>query len=248
MASERDEQEQQESIVEHTYGESGLFALWADTFGDHIHHGYYEDHLQLDGNGALNDDSATLAREAAVRLIDKLLLWANIPDGIGQGPQKILDVGMGLGAVSRYFANKFPHASVRGISLVKFEVEMATKLTASQNLSDKVSFLVADARNLPFPDNEYDLVVCLECADHISEKEQLMEELARVTAPGGQIVLTTICSRELLPHETSLSESEKEALESMSNANGIASCSPPSLYLRLAQEHGLQVTTSLLQV
>ncbi|KAJ7544593.1 hypothetical protein O6H91_09G084500 [Diphasiastrum complanatum] len=102
--------------------------------------------MGITSNGALNEDSFTLAREAAVRLIDKLLLWANIPGGPADGgdhaPQRILDVGMGLGAVSRYFGKKFPLATVQGISLSKVEVEIATKLTASQNLSDKVSFFV----------------------------------------------------------------------------------------------------------
>ncbi|KAJ7544595.1 hypothetical protein O6H91_09G084700 [Diphasiastrum complanatum] len=241
----QEEQQQQSSGFEQTYG-GDLFALWSESFGDHCHHGYYENHLQLDGNGTLNEDSFALAREAAVRLIDKLLLWANIPaDGGGHGPQKILDVGMGLGAASRYFGKRFPHATVQGISLAKVEVEIATKLTASQNLSDKVSFLYADARTLPFPNNEYDLVWCLECADHILEREQLMKELARVTAPGGKIVLTTMCNRELLPHEKSLSESEKEVLENIfSDDLAVASWSQPSLYLRLAEENGLEAIQS----
>ncbi|KAJ7544810.1 hypothetical protein O6H91_09G094400 [Diphasiastrum complanatum] len=166
--------------------------------------------MGITSNGALNEDSFTLAREAAVRLIDKLLLWANIPGGPADGgdhaPQRILDVGMGLGAVSRYFGKKFPLATVQGISLSKVEVEIATKLTASQNLSDK-----------------------------------LMKELARVTAPRGKIVLTTMCNRELLPHETSLSESEKEVLKNIfSHDLAVVSWSPPSLYLRLAEENGLQ--------
>ncbi|KAJ7544612.1 hypothetical protein O6H91_09G085800 [Diphasiastrum complanatum] len=182
MASEVDgqeeDQQQQESTLEKTYG-GDLYALSIETLGDHCaHHGYYENHLQLDSNGALNEDSFTLAREAAVRLIDKLLLWANIPDGGGPGPQRILDVLMGLGAVSRYFGKKFPHATVQGISLSKVEVEIATKLTASQNLSDKVSFFYADARTLPFRNNEYDLVWCLECADHILEREQIFRPYA----------------------------------------------------------------------
>ncbi|KAJ7544095.1 hypothetical protein O6H91_09G064700 [Diphasiastrum complanatum] len=244
MASEGDGQELQEILEEH-YGASENSAFSIETFGDHLHHGYYENELQLDINGALNEDLATLAREAAVRLTDKIFLWTNIPDGCGRGPpQKMLDVGMGLGAVSRYFAHKLPHASVQGISVLKFEVEMATKLTAAENLSDKVSFLVADAQKLPFPDNEYDLVVCLECADHISDREQLMKELARVTAPGGQIVLTTLCKRDLLPHETSLSESEKENLENICDGLALAPWSPPSLYLKLAQEYGLQAIQS----
>ncbi|KAJ7221951.1 hypothetical protein O6H91_Y466500 [Diphasiastrum complanatum] len=244
LADGQEKVQQQESTLEKTYG-ADLYALSIGTLGDHCHHGYYENHLHLDSNGALNEDSFILAREAAVRLIDKLLLWANIPDGGGHGPQRILDVGMALGAVSRYFGKKFPHATVQGISLSEVEVEIAAKLTASQNLSDKVSFLFADARNLSFPNNEYDLVWCLECADHILEREQLMKELARVTAPGGKIVLTTMCNRELLPHETSLSESEKEVLENIFPDDlAVASWSPPSLYLRLAEENGLQAIQS----
>jgi SAM-dependent methyltransferase len=52
---------------------------------------------------------------------------------------------------------------------------------------------VADVRALPFADGEFDCVVSNSTLDHFSEREQFaaaLAELARVTAPGGLLLIT----------------------------------------------------------
>jgi len=44
---------------------------------------------------------------------------------------------------------------------------------------------------LPFPDGEFDAVVCFETVEHVAEPARLVRELGRVTRPGGTLVLTT---------------------------------------------------------
>nr|GMC68557.1 gamma-tocopherol methyltransferase [Ipomoea batatas] len=43
-------------------------------------------------------------------------------------------------------------------------------MAAAQGLGEKVCFQVADALNQPFPDGEFDLVWCMETAEHIPDK------------------------------------------------------------------------------
>ena len=51
--------------------------------------------------------------------------------------------------------------------------------------------LCADASNLPFLDGTFQEVLCTEVIEHLPEGNQVFRELARVTAPGGNLVVTT---------------------------------------------------------
>lgn len=44
---------------------------------------------------------------------------------------------------------------------------------------------------LPFADHEFDAVLCFETVEHLSMPELLVQELGRVTRPGGTLILTT---------------------------------------------------------
>jgi SAM-dependent methyltransferase len=47
-----------------------------------------------------------------------------------------------------------------------------------------------DARRLPFGDGTFDTVASFEVLEHIDSPEQVMSEMARVTKPGGRVLLT----------------------------------------------------------
>lgn len=51
--------------------------------------------------------------------------------------------------------------------------------------------VVGDARNLPFQDNEFDNILCLEVLEHINQPQKAIAEMQRVLKPGGKIILTT---------------------------------------------------------
>src|SRR5688572_5321879 len=52
--------------------------------------------------------------------------------------------------------------------------------------------LVAEpfSRPLPFPDQSFDVVVMLATLEHIRDKAPLAEELGRLVAPGGRVIIT----------------------------------------------------------
>jgi ubiquinone/menaquinone biosynthesis C-methylase UbiE len=47
----------------------------------------------------------------------------------------------------------------------------------------------ADICNLPFKDNEYDLILCNHVLEHIPDDTKAMQELYRVLKPGGMAIL-----------------------------------------------------------
>jgi ubiquinone/menaquinone biosynthesis C-methylase UbiE len=47
----------------------------------------------------------------------------------------------------------------------------------------------ADICNLPFEDNQYDVILCNHVLEHISDDTKAMQELFRVLKPGGMAIL-----------------------------------------------------------
>jgi SAM-dependent methyltransferase len=96
-------------------------------------------------------------------------------------PRRALDLGTGTGLGAFTIARRFPEAEVVGADLAPGMVEQA-RLGTPPELAGRVRFEVADASRLPFPDGEFDLVALVNMIP-------FFEELARVTAPRGTVVL-----------------------------------------------------------
>jgi SAM-dependent methyltransferase len=92
-------------------------------------------------------------------------------------PERALDIGTGLGDAALLLAREFPHARVRGVD---FSEEMIRRAQARIGLDPegRVAFKVADAADLPFEDESFDLVTQLNVPPFFSE-------IGRVLRPDG---------------------------------------------------------------
>lgn len=70
---------------------------------------------------------------------------------------------------------------------------------------------------------------------------QFVNELARVAAPGGSIIIVTWCHRDLGPGEESLKEWEQNLLNKICDAYYLPAWCSTSDYVRLLQSLALQV-------
>jgi ubiquinone/menaquinone biosynthesis C-methylase UbiE len=93
-------------------------------------------------------------------------------------PRRILEVGSGTGAGAQVLRKRFPDADITGADISEAMVKLARENVPS------VDFEVADAGSLPFADDAFDLVMQLNVPVYFGE-------LARVTAPGGCIVIAS---------------------------------------------------------
>jgi ubiquinone/menaquinone biosynthesis C-methylase UbiE len=98
-----------------------------------------------------------------------------------ESASRALDLGCGTGKAARVLAARYPEAEVVGVDLARAMIEEARALLPAE-LEGRVRFEVADASDLPFPDAFFDVVVLLNMIP-------FFPELARVTAPGGTVVL-----------------------------------------------------------
>ena len=100
--------------------------------------------------------------------------------------------------------------------------------------------VVADALQQPFGDGEFDLVWSMESGEHMPDKTRFVNELTRVCAPGGRVLVVTWCHRVLRDGEAALPADEQFLLDRICDAYYLpAWCSAgdgsslPSPYLQL---------------
>jgi SAM-dependent methyltransferase len=93
-----------------------------------------------------------------------------LPDG------RVLDLGCGIG---HSFALLAPRESVG--------VDNSPEALAGQDRST----VLADMRDLPFPDASFASVLAVQSIEHVPDPERVLEEVARVLEPGGIAVFVT---------------------------------------------------------
>jgi tocopherol O-methyltransferase len=151
---------------------------WREIWGQHIHHGYYE-------NG--EDQYSLTAAAAQENLLDKLCILLK-----PQAGDLLLDVGCGMGGSSIYLTKNY-NAKVTGISLSITQLKIAREATKTQELS--VTYKYDDAHYLAnFEDNTFDIVWALESCEQFYDKALFIKQAFRVLKPGGKLLLATWCA------------------------------------------------------
>jgi len=97
---------------------------------------------------------------------------------------------------------------------------------------------VADALDMPFEDSAFDLVWSLESGEHMPDKKKFVNELMRVVAPGGRIIIVTWCHRDLERGEPSLSRKEEKILAKINRAYYLPKWCSVDDYTKLLEKEG----------
>ena len=147
--------------------------------------------LQLAGKdiGALTvDDLApidafhTRGRESTLELAQ----LANI-----QATDLVLDVGCGLGGTARHLAHQY-NCHVKGIDLTREYIAVGKKLTEMVGLNDHVVLTEGSALDIPYDDDQFDIVWTEHVQMNIADKNGFYGEIARVLKPGGRLLFHDI--------------------------------------------------------
>ncbi len=99
---------------------------------------------------------------------------------------KVLDVGCNTGYCSFEIAH-LSKCKVIGVDINQNMVETANKNRKSDFLDNFVKFKIADAMDLPFEDNSFDIVMSGGSTAFIENKEKALKEYKRVLKPWGFI-------------------------------------------------------------
>jgi len=104
---------------------------------------------------------------------------------------RVLDIGCNDGTFTGVIAKKIPAAEIFGIDISQPALEHAQKKYPIFHLQE------ASAYDLPFPNQAFDAIFCLEVLEHFSNPQRAINEAARCLKETGYLVL-------LVPNETIL--------------------------------------------
>lgn len=102
---------------------------------------------------------------------------------------KFLDVACGTADLSIGAAIYHPSILVTGIDFVNEMLVTGKNKVSQRGLQDRITLLQADALQLPFPDNTFDVTGIAFGIRNIPERKQALKEMLRVTVPGGQVMI-----------------------------------------------------------
>lgn len=98
----------------------------------------------------------------------------------------VLEVGIGTGLALDYYA---PQVRVTGIDLSAEMLAEAEAKARKRGLKNVAGLHQMDARGLAFPDASFDHVAAMHVMSVVPEPEQVLDEMARVTRPGGSVLI-----------------------------------------------------------
>ena len=132
------------------------------------------------------DGGAKSQREASEALVDELV--GRISNKTG----RILDVACGPGASTRRLLRSYAPQNVIAINISEIQLAAARERAAG------CAFLLMDAAQLAFADEQFGAVICVEAAFHFNTRDRFLREVLRVLKPGGSLVLTDMLFRSFL--------------------------------------------------
>lgn len=183
-------------------------ALW----GEHVHHGYW-----ITGSEPV--------KKATEQLIELVAKAGKIDDR-----SRVLDVGCGYGATSRYLTKHY-EAQMTALTISKTQWQYARTHDPE---SSNPRYILGDFLHNDFPENHYDVVFSIESSEHMVDKEKFFQEVYRLLKPGGRFVTCAwLAKNEPKPWEV------KHLLEPICREGRLPSMGSENDYRKMMEEVGL---------
>jgi len=113
----------------------------------------------------------------------------------------VLDLGCAGGFMAEALDDR--GAKVTGIDPASQAIEAARQHAVGR----KIKFDVGVGENLPYSDQSFDIVVCVDVLEHVQDLRQVTQEVSRVMKPGGLFCFDTI-NRNLLSRLATITVAE----------------------------------------
>lgn len=113
--------------------------------------------------------------------------------------REALDVGCGSGSFTRTLADSLGGwRSIVGVDPDKDQVDEARRLTDTRG----VVFRLLDGGRMPYRDGRFDLLAISNALHHLDDRDAVLNEMRRVAAAGGALIVQELVADELTPAET----------------------------------------------
>jgi SAM-dependent methyltransferase len=116
---------------------------------------------------------------------DRFISWLRI-----EPQHHVIEVASGSGGPARYLAER-TGCRVTGIDANEGGIETATRTVNEEGLGNRVTFRLADATaRLPFDDNTFDGLLCIDAMNHLPNRLEVFREWHRILRPKRRAVFT----------------------------------------------------------
>jgi demethylmenaquinone methyltransferase/2-methoxy-6-polyprenyl-1,4-benzoquinol methylase len=102
---------------------------------------------------------------------------------------RFLDVATGTADLAIEAARQYPSIHVTGLDFVQVMMNRGVIKITERGLGGRIHLLAGDALDLPFPDHCFDSVAIAFGIRNIPDKPRVLQEMKRVTVPGGQVMV-----------------------------------------------------------
>jgi ubiquinone/menaquinone biosynthesis C-methylase UbiE len=116
----------------------------------------------------------------------KYFVWKIKRRGIRGG--RVLDIGTGSGRLAIELA-KSSDFEITGLDVSGNMLQKAEENARQAGAADKISFVLANADDMPFPDGAFDLVVSYASLHHWARPARVFREAQRVAKKGGTVII-----------------------------------------------------------
>lgn len=103
-----------------------------------------------------------------------------------KGDETFLDLGCGPGIYTRPFAQKLHAGTAVGLDLSMPVLNYAVRKARSEEIENLV-FIRGDALDLPFPDDQFDAIICCG-ALHLFPYPEVLQKVTHILKPGGRFI------------------------------------------------------------
>ena len=154
----------------------------------------------------------------------------------------MLDIGCGPGHIPPLIVARIPDSDVIGLDAAETMLELARQRNARSPFADRVSYQLGDAKNLPFADDTFDVVMSNTVLHHIPDPVPFLAEANRVLKTGGVLLIRDLFRPIDLATAKALvqehGEGANEAQRALFHASLCAALTPEEL-ANMATEAGM---------
>jgi len=115
---------------------------------------------------------------------DTFFSWLNLAE-----KNHVLEIASGSGGPALYLAKKF-NCRITGLDINEEGIKTANQQALDSKIADAIFQLVDVNQHLPFDDETFDAIMCMDSANHFRDRLGVLREWQRVLKTGRRILFT----------------------------------------------------------